>query len=201
MIQLILDPFIEVAVEGGPIIVCIFILSIALYSTVLRALHLTRTTAAPYNEIKIKKNSLSSQSNLNAYWQNLSNGLDGFSDNTQMAISYLIFARKRIQRTVASKLLHIKIATAAAPLLGLLGTITGMIQTFAALSTGGGEDTSAMVADGISKALLTTNAGLVVAIPAVFLMYLVKRYLNRTLAVFNALETNFLNSSSSEVPS
>jgi biopolymer transport protein ExbB/TolQ len=57
-----------------------------------------------------------------------------------------------------------------------------------------------MVASGISKALLTTNAGLVVAIPAIFLTYLVKRYLNRTLAIFSALETDFLNSAVSDVP-
>ena len=200
MINGLTEPLVKVAEEGGPIIICIFMLSIALYGTLLRALHLTMTTSAPYRQIKLDHQSLSTSGKLNPYWKNLHAGLEGFSDNAQMAISYLMFARRRIQRTVASKLLHIKVATTAAPLLGLLGTITGMIQTFAALSTGGGDDTSSMVASGISKALLTTNAGLAVAIPAVFLTYLVKRYLNRTLAIFSALETNFLNSAVSDVP-
>jgi|TARA_B110000116_G_C16480482_1_gene422224 biopolymer transport protein ExbB len=197
MINEFIGPLVNVVEEGGVIIFCIFILSIALYGTLFRALHLTMTTSAPYKKIKLANQSLSTSGKLNPYWKNLHTGLEGFSDNAHMAISYLMFARRRIQRSVASKLLHIKVATAAAPLLGLLGTITGMIQTFAALSTGGGDDTSSMVASGISKALLTTNAGLVVAIPAIFLTYLVKRYMNRTLAIFSALETDFLNNSGS----
>ena len=186
-------PFIEVAEAGGPIIICIFVLSILLYGTLLRALHLTLTTSAPYKAVRVRGDSLPANSKLNRYWRNLAEGLDDFSGNTHMAISYLKFARRRIQRLVTSKLAHIKIAIAAAPLLGLLGTITGMIQTFTALSTGMGEDASTMVASGISKALLTTNAGLVVAIPAIFLTYLVQRQLNRTMAVFGSLETQFLN--------
>jgi biopolymer transport protein ExbB len=61
---------------------------------------------------------------------------------------------------------------AVAPLLGLLGTVTGMIRTFKALTTGGMGDPMAM-AGGIAEALITTAAGLVVAIPAL----VVYRYL------------------------
>ncbi|WFB35240.1 MotA/TolQ/ExbB proton channel family protein [Kiritimatiellota bacterium B12222] len=57
--------------------------------------------------------------------------------------------------------------TAAAPLLGLLGTVAGMIHTFDAVAVGGG-DTGSQVAEGISSALLTTQFGLVIALPGVF---------------------------------
>lgn len=51
------------------------------------------------------------------------------------------------------------------PLLGLLGTVSGMIKVFANISVGGLGD-PALLASGISEALFTTAAGLVVAIPA-----------------------------------
>lgn len=57
--------------------------------------------------------------------------------------------------------------TAAAPLLGLLGTVMGMIETFQAVSAVSG-DTGMRVASGISKALLTTQFGLIIALPGVF---------------------------------
>ena len=55
-----------------------------------------------------------------------------------------------------------------APLLGLLGTITGMIKAFGAIAVSGVGD-PAHVADGISEALITTATGLMVAIPVIVL--------------------------------
>jgi biopolymer transport protein ExbB len=57
---------------------------------------------------------------------------------------------------------------AISPLLGLYGTVLGMIQTFGAITTAGVGDASAL-AGGISVALLTTAFGLTVAIPALIL--------------------------------
>lgn len=54
---------------------------------------------------------------------------------------------------------------AVSPLLGLLGTVFGMIDVFAVITTTGVGDAS-VLAGGISKALITTAAGLMVAIPA-----------------------------------
>lgn len=62
----------------------------------------------------------------------------------------------------------LKLLAAVAPLLGLLGTVTGMIITFQAITQSGGGD-SRLMADGISQALVTTVQGLVVAIPLLFL--------------------------------
>ncbi len=54
-----------------------------------------------------------------------------------------------------------------APFLGLLGTVTGMIRTFSALTASGGGGGSSLLAGGIAEALITTEFGLVVAIPLV----------------------------------
>lgn len=68
--------------------------------------------------------------------------------------------------------MFIKIIAVVAPLLGLLGTVTGMIQTFQAITLFGAGDPQTM-AGGISQALVTTVLGLVVAIPTVFLHWVV----------------------------
>jgi len=68
-------------------------------------------------------------------------------------------------------IMFIKIIAVVAPLLGLLGTVTGMIQTFQAITLFGAGDPQTM-AGGISQALVTTVLGLVVAIPTVFLHWL-----------------------------
>jgi biopolymer transport protein ExbB len=69
-------------------------------------------------------------------------------------------------------LLFIKIISTVAPLMGLLGTVTGMIKTFQAITLLGTGDPK-MMAGGISQALVTTVLGLTVAIPMVLLHTLV----------------------------
>jgi biopolymer transport protein ExbB len=82
------------------------------------------------------------------------------------------------------------ICVGAAPLVGLLGTVTGMLATFGALSSGsGGEKTMAMVASGISEALITTETGLVVALPGLFFQYQLTRQLAHYKAFLAHLES------------
>ncbi|MBT5031657.1 MAG: energy transducer TonB [Proteobacteria bacterium] len=70
-----------------------------------------------------------------------------------------------------SMLMFVRIIATVAPLLGLLGTVTGMIQTFQAITLYGAGDPQ-MMAGGISQALVTTVLGLVVALPTLFLHWL-----------------------------
>ena len=66
------------------------------------------------------------------------------------------------------------IIVSSAPLTGLLGTVTGMLSTFGGLSVSVGGDTVDKVAGGISEALITTQTGLVLAIPAYVLLSKIK---------------------------
>jgi len=82
------------------------------------------------------------------------------------------------------------ICVSAAPLLGLLGTVTGMLSTFGALASGaGGEKTMGLVAEGISEALITTETGLIIALPGLFFQYLLSRKLERYRIFLAHLET------------
>ena len=83
-----------------------------------------------------------------------------------------------------------KICVSAAPLLGLLGTVTGMLSTFDALATGaGGDKTMGLVAEGISEALVTTETGLVIALPGLFFQYILSRQQDSYKAFLAHLET------------
>lgn len=66
-----------------------------------------------------------------------------------------------------------------APLLGLLGTVIGMIEAFRALETAGSQVNPAILSGGIWQALLTTAVGLVVAIPAVAALNWLERIVER----------------------
>ncbi|MDY0062275.1 MAG: MotA/TolQ/ExbB proton channel family protein [Myxococcota bacterium] len=76
----------------------------------------------------------------------------------------------------------IKVSAGAAPLMGLLGTVTGMIQTFQAITLFGTGDPRLM-AGGISEALVTTELGLTVAIPLVLLYALLSSLASRLTSV------------------
>ena len=78
----------------------------------------------------------------------------------------------QVHDAVRRDVLALKALTAAAPLLGLLGTVTGMVDLFVAISGPGAEGAS-LVAGGISRALITTQFGLLAALPGVFgLLYI-----------------------------
>ena len=77
------------------------------------------------------------------------------------------------QPAINARIAFIKIISMVAPLLGLLGTVVGMIMTFQAITLFGTGDPKTM-AGGISQALMTTVLGLCVAIPTVLLHSIVQ---------------------------
>ncbi|MBA6251634.1 MotA/TolQ/ExbB proton channel family protein [Colwellia sp. MB3u-55] len=85
---------------------------------------------------------------------------------------------------LTTRLTFIKIISVVAPLIGLLGTVTGMINTFQAITLFGTGDPKLM-AGGISQALVTTVLGLVVAIPMVFISTLLN---TRSRGIINILQ-------------
>lgn len=96
------------------------------------------------------------------------------------------------ERTPLEKhLTLIKIISVIAPLLGLLGTVTGMINTFQTITLFGTGDPKLM-AGGISQALVTTVLGLVVAIPVVFFHTLANTRSKAILAVLEEQSTGLV---------
>jgi biopolymer transport protein ExbB len=87
----------------------------------------------------------------------------------------------------------IAVTASVAPLLGLLGTVTGIIKTFNLMRIFGAGDPKPLIS-GISEALITTEIGLVLAIPALVIHALLSRKVSGVMAHLEKLSMALLNS-------
>jgi biopolymer transport protein ExbB len=81
---------------------------------------------------------------------------------------------------------------AGAPLIGLLGTVTGLVQVFSQMPTGGNVDRS-LFSQGISLALLTTMVGLAIALPTIFFNSYLQRVLDKRTASLDWLTARLID--------
>ena len=97
-------------------------------------------------------------------------------------------------RDLESHLHALEVIANLSPLLGLLGTVIGMIGAFAKLEDAGSKVDPAMLAGGIWEALLTTAFGLVIAIPALAAFYVLEGRVESVRAVMKDAVTRILGS-------
>jgi biopolymer transport protein ExbB len=88
---------------------------------------------------------------------------------------------------VDRRLAFLNVMVVAAPLFGLLGTVSGMLLTFKAIGIGG-SSASDVIARGISEALVATQTGMMVAVPGLLMAYVAKRWRNEYVAFLARLE-------------
>ncbi len=93
-------------------------------------------------------------------------------------------------RTHLSRIYPINVISSLSPLIGLLGTVVGMIEAFGLVALYGDEGGASILSDSISKALITTAAGLIIAVPAIGLYFIIK---NRIMALASVLEVEIEN--------
>jgi biopolymer transport protein ExbB len=79
-----------------------------------------------------------------------------------------------------------------APMLGLLGTVSGMIKAFALIAQGNMGD-PAKLAGAIGEALITTATGLVIAIPAMISYFLFKNNFIKTMSTMGRMVGHYMN--------
>jgi biopolymer transport protein ExbB len=103
-------------------------------------------------------------------------------ERDDLLVAYLMEYKHKVERFIGA----IATSAAIAPLLGLLGTVSGMISTFMMMTIFGTGDAST-VSGGISEALITTELGLIVAIPSLIISALLSR---RTKSYSAKLEAN-----------
>ena len=96
------------------------------------------------------------------------------------------------QPTLERFLPFMALTAASAPLLGLLGTVTGMIKTFTLITIFGTGDAKSL-SSGISEALVTTELGLIVAIPSLILHGLLSRMAKQKVGDLEQISVSFIN--------
>lgn len=84
--------------------------------------------------------------------------------------------------THAANLRWLTIVAVVSPLLGLLGTVLGMMQSFAALVAHAGPVQPAVLADGLQQAMFTTVVGLVIAVPALTAVHVFRLWADARIA-------------------
>lgn len=89
---------------------------------------------------------------------------------------------------VDTKRTYLLILVTTAPLMGLLGTVMGMLTTFSGLAVSTGGSTVDQIAAGISEALITTQTGLIIAIPAYVMATLIQKRRNEMEACLTTME-------------
>jgi len=167
----------ELIVSGGwvmaPIIIC-SIISLTIISE--RFWSLRESKIAPKNlAVQVsnlyKQNSLTMESferlrNNSPLGRILANGLKNINHDREIMKESIEEAGRQVALELERYLNTLGTIASITPLLGLLGTVIGMIKVFAVITTAGVGNPE-VLAGGISEALLTTAAGLSVAIPSV----------------------------------
>ncbi len=116
-----------------------------------------------------------------------------FAGEQRAVLEELLFEKVlRVRPTLERFLPFLAITAAAAPLLGLLGTVIGMINTFQLITIFGTGDAKSL-SSGISEALMTTALGLVVAIPTLILHGALSRLAKRKIGLLEELSVAFVN--------
>ena len=95
-------------------------------------------------------------------------------------------------RQLESHLRGLEMAGTISPLLGLLGTVIGMVRAFGQLAASSAQANPASLAGGIWEALITTVGGLIVAVPAVAAFYIIDGYVEKVRGAMRDSATQIL---------
>jgi len=158
--------------QGGWIMVPLAIASIVLWTLMLERLASLRTLKRQdvtiNDAIRVVRDGAASVEGKGLRARLLRSFLERRSGFARLDVDILRQCAMREQPAVGRFLAMIAVLVAVAPLLGLLGTVLGMIETFQVISVFGTGNATAM-ANGISVALVTTEAGLLIAVPGLLL--------------------------------
>lgn len=160
-----MNAILDLARQGGPVMLALMLLSLLLYQRCLDLLlYLVQARRQAGRELLI--------------------GPDDLPRLRQQGNALRELYQR--DRTIIGSLI------AAAPLLGLLGTVMGMVGTFESLAVRSSQQSIEGLAGGISMALITTETGLAIAIPALVILYYAQREFQEGILRLNQLESQIV---------
>lgn len=175
MLNFLKDDVLSIWIAGGWLMLPLFGLGMVIYFTVFQL----------YFQLRSRRH-LAVDPNLWAHWIDKPDEGEGEIGRivrfSQEGVDGPAGVRLRFSEVRTTLLRHLErrikfanIIVGTAPLTGLLGTVTGMLTTFHGLASGSGSATVDTIAQGISEALITTETGLVIAIPAYVVLSRIRR--------------------------
>jgi len=193
----------QYAEQGGPVGAVIIALGLtALLLTAFKAYEILSFQVAPPGEVDVVLGELAKGNVEAAAWQAgrldgvsaemLTTGVDHAHESRAVLEELLFETILRVRPGLERFLPFLAITAAAAPLLGLLGTVIGMIETFQLITIFGTGDAKSL-SSGISEALVTTALGLIVAIPTLILHGALSRMAKRKLGLLEEMSVAFVN--------
>jgi len=189
--------------EGGPVGYAIIVLgAAALVLTVFKAFEILRFPVAAPADVDVVLEQLSKGNNEAAAYEAqrvegiggemLASGVENVDQGRGLLEELLFEKILKVKPSLERFLPFLAITAATAPLMGLLGTVIGMIRTFQLITIFGTGDAKSL-SSGISEALITTALGLIVAIPVLILHGALSRMARRKIGLLEALSIAFVN--------
>ena len=160
-----MKPLVDFVAQGGPVMYAILLLSVVLYARCVKLLLSLRHSRQVARQC---------------------------ADQLRAQPAALRRLRTGVEESFRQQRIALGSMVAAAPLLGLLGTVGGMAKTFHGLADRGTGDSMGNLAHGISEVLVATESGLTVAIPALLLIAIAQRQMQKQLQALNKLEQSGL---------
>lgn len=177
LIESIVETF-EYFQQGGWIMIPLCLVSIIMWALILERLHrfreMQRSDISIHEAIRAVKKGAVDRDSEGLRASLIRDFLHERSGSPDIDIDVIHQCGLKQKSRLNSYLSFIAVMAAIAPLLGLLGTVIGMIKTFEVISLFGTGNAKAM-AGGISVALVTTQSGLLVAIPGMLLSGMLSR--------------------------
>lgn len=189
--------------KGGVVIIPMLILAlISLVIGIIKWVQFARIKKATANDVKIILDHLDegeddealkhAQSLSGPFGLMLSKGVENARNKKELieevVYEVMLDTKPKLDRALA----FISLTAATSPLLGLLGTVTGMIKTFKMITVFGTGDPKTL-SGGISEALVTTEYGLIIAVPTLILYALLSRGAKGILSQMELISVGFIN--------